>query len=150
MRPSLARRSFSWLLVLVPIAGSGGCGPNGGTDAGSPPILDPEPAGAPVDPAGGQLACLGDNLPPPGTGASVELTGYVRAFANVDNTMGTCCCAGVCGPCAADCMVAGACCDRSPAVTSGSARSGRTAIWSATPWATTARWSRFCARSGAA
>jgi hypothetical protein len=70
-----------------------GC-PGGDDDDDSVPvpILDPEPAGAPVDVADGfdlqdrtTLGCLGHNQPEAPSGLSLQLPGWVRTFADPAN-----------------------------------------------------------------
>lgn len=71
---------MTWLLLLM------ACPPDPDTgDTATTPeleVLDPEPAGAPVDPADGRLTCVGNNAPPDPVGGAVELTGYVRTLAD--------------------------------------------------------------------
>lgn len=70
---------MSWLLLLVACPH-----PSDTTDTDVPDveILDPEPAGAPVDVTDGRLTCVGNNAPTAPVGGAVELTGYVRTLAD--------------------------------------------------------------------
>lgn len=72
------------LALLAPMLG--GC-PGPATPA-APPVLDPEPAGAPTDPADGRFVCLGDNAPRPATPGDLLLAGYVRTLADPTNASG--------------------------------------------------------------
>lgn len=61
------------------------CGGGDEGEPGEPPILDPEPAGAPqalVEPLGDVTVCLGANEPEAPDGTFVELLGYARYLAN--------------------------------------------------------------------
>lgn len=69
-------------LLLLASCGGGESAPDA-----APPVetLSPEPAGAPTATVQGEftdLACLGNNAPDPAQGGAVELTGYVRTFAD--------------------------------------------------------------------
>ena len=71
-------------LLLAAAIGCEGCPPadDDDTAVGDPEILDPEPPGAPTEPVEGDLECLGDNEPPAPSSSSLELTGWVRAWAD--------------------------------------------------------------------
>jgi hypothetical protein len=62
-----------------------GCGDDGGggtPDAEPAETLTPEPPGAPSQTAEGRLTCLGNNAPAPPDTSVIELTGYVRTYAD--------------------------------------------------------------------
>lgn len=77
---SLARLAAALPLLVLGAA----CGPGDDEpDAGSAPILDPEPAGAPTDLANApptRLSCLGHNAPVAPQAATLTLPGWVRAL----------------------------------------------------------------------
>ena len=77
--------SLLTLSVLIAAAiGCEGCPPTDDDDTvvEDPEILDPEPPGAPTAMVDGRISCVGDNEPPEPSAASLELTGWVRTWAD--------------------------------------------------------------------
>ena len=76
---------FGALLVVLSLA-LVACGDGEGeVDGGIPPILEPEPVGAPTLLAEGRLTCLGRNTPTAPGRTTLTLPGWVRKFADPDN-----------------------------------------------------------------
>lgn len=75
-----------WLSVLCSLSllVAAGCSDSPASPDAAPDveILTPEPPGAPTETAEGRLTCLGNNAPLPPEGSVIELTGYVRTFAD--------------------------------------------------------------------
>lgn len=78
------RLTLSSLALTALLAGC----PEDVPPVGEAPILEPEPAGAPIAIADGRLSCLGNNAPTPPAGRNLTLPGYTRALADPGNTTG--------------------------------------------------------------
>lgn len=87
-RPWLGRLGRALPIALPLAAWAGGCGGNGGDPSDEGPTLTPEPPGSPTDPVQGRFECLGKNTPPPPTGSSLTLPGWVRSFDDPTNGSG--------------------------------------------------------------
>jgi hypothetical protein len=79
MKPTLATLLVGALLLTAAACDNGKLDDTG---TGEAEVLDPEPAGAPTAVADGRLTCLGNNEPDPASSGALELTGYVRTFAD--------------------------------------------------------------------
>lgn len=70
------------LLALLVTTGADCQSADDDTAVEEPEILDPEPPGAPEGMVDGRLTCLGDNASPPAVSTTLELTGWVRRWAD--------------------------------------------------------------------
>jgi hypothetical protein len=75
---------FALVVLLAAAIGCEGCPPTDDDDTveGDPEILEPEPVGAPTAMVDGRISCVGDNEPPSPSASSLELTGWVREWAD--------------------------------------------------------------------